>query len=92
MKMPTDEISCNLAFDCVNHRIIGLAGQWFKSYLLDGKQQLEIKSPDSNYRTYSYWGIIKHGVPQVSILGPLLFLVYIIDMPATISSVQNDTL
>jgi hypothetical protein len=53
-----------------------MEGQWFKSYLHDRRQQVEIKSPDSNNNTYSNWGVIKHGVPQNSILGPLLFLMY----------------
>lgn len=93
-KMPTDEISCQFtkAYDCVNHRIIGVTGQWFKSYLFDGKQQLEIESPDLNYRTFSHWCIIKHGVHQVLVLGSLLFLTYIIDIPATISSLYKTIL
>jgi hypothetical protein len=53
-------ISCDLAkvFDCVNLELLlmklkfygiqGVAGQWFKSYLNNRRQKVEIKSPDTN--------------------------------------------
>jgi hypothetical protein len=69
-----------------------IAGQWFKSYLHDSRQQVEIKSPDSNNSTYSNWDIIKHGVPQGLILGPLLSLIYINGLPPTINSLSKPVL
>ena len=72
------------AFDTINHSILleklssygvrGLALSWFESYLSSRKQFTSISV------THSEQMFISCGVPQGSILGPLLFLVYVNDI------------
>ena len=55
----------------------GVVHQWFKSYLDNRKQYVYINSIKSNNQN------ILCGVPQGSILGPLLFILYVNDITKT---------
>ena len=77
-------IDLQKAFDTVNHSILidklghygirGIGNKWFKSYLSNRSQHTYIQGYESEIKA------INHGVPQGSILCPLLFLIYINDL------------
>ena len=94
-------VFCDLskAFDVINHKILlhklksygirGLANDWFSSYLSNRTQFVEIDGQNSSRKQ------IMCGVPQGSILGPLLFLLYVNDIhqacESSILSFADDT-
>ena len=45
--------------------------------MINGKQKVEIRSPNTTQHFFSAWGTMKHGVSLGSILWPLLFIIYI---------------
>jgi hypothetical protein len=74
----------------INHKILlhklrsygirGIANKWFENYLFDRSQFVEFESNTSMKRNISC------GVPQGSILGPLLYLIYVNDIDKACNS------
>lgn len=84
-------LDMSAAFDCVDHDILlsrlsrcfGIKGaviSWFKSYLFNRTQQVLYRNILSETKK------IKCGVPQGSVLGPMLFLLYTIGVLDIINS------
>ena len=77
-------IDTNMTFGIVNHKLLveklslyvvrGIANTWLENYLMERKQYVVVDNQASSME------FIKCGVPRGSVLGPVLFLLFINDI------------
>jgi hypothetical protein len=65
--------------------------KWLETYLCNRKQRILLQTHDST-TSVSRWETSRHGVPQGSVLGPLLYNVYVIDLPSILKGLAHTIL
>jgi hypothetical protein len=68
--------------------IRGAVLNWLKSYLSNRKQRVTLNFFNPPHY-FSEWEVVKRGVPQGSVLGPLLFNLYLTDFPSIVNESSN---
>jgi len=84
-------LDLSAASDTVDHEVLlqrlhitygvnGVAHDWFRSYLIGRHQYVRVRASQSSPV------LMRYGVPQRSVLGPILFLLYTADIAALVGS------
>lgn len=93
--LPVDVIFLDYAkaFDTVPHKrllskvssmgIKGKALDWIKAFLTDRRQKVRVHGETSNWRQ------VLSGVPQGTVLGPILFTIFVADVPGAVESIVS---
>jgi len=101
-KTQSAAIFCDLskAFDTLDREILlnkmenygfrGVAHNLFKSYFKNRYQKVQLNDQNTTYE--SSWELTSTGCPQGSILGPILFLIYMADLPESTNTKFSNTI
>ena len=74
------------------YNISGVANNLMESYLRNRYQRVVINAHNNSNGYFSKWEEVQHGVSHGSVLGPLLFLIYVNDLSKSVADKSSPIL